>query len=423
MKPANPLRLYSFLKFPLRAALVGFSLLSSAHGAERPQGLVVEPKQVELAGNFARAQLVASVAGPTFTSSDRKVVRVDSQGALYAVGNGTAEIVVTLKSSGAVSSRAVSSGAVPSIRVPVTVKDVVPLPSVSYSRDVVPIISKAGCNMGACHASQYGKAGFKLSVFGYEPTQDFAAIVRDRSERRVNFLEPEQSLLLKKPTLQVPHGGGRRMKIGSTEYQTLVAWIASGAPGPNPSDPPVTRIVAGPARKTSVPGAKQQLRVEAFYSDGTSRDVTALAKFDSMDEGVLSVTREGLVTINGKGQAPALVRYEGQAATCLFMVPYAAHVELSGWKNQNFVDELAAARFRELGIEPSALCSDAAFLRRAYFDAIGTQPNVGRSAGLLVVEGSSQADEAGRQPAGSHGRFAARRAQRRVRRLVDAQMV
>ena len=118
----------------------------------------------------------------------------------------------------------------PSVRVPVVVKDIVTLPIVSYSRDVVPIISKAGCNMGACHASQYGKAGFKLSVFGYEPTQDYAAIVRDRSERRVNFLEPEQSLFLKKPTLQVPHGGGRRMKVGSTEYQTLVAWIASGGP-------------------------------------------------------------------------------------------------------------------------------------------------------------------------------------------------
>jgi hypothetical protein len=141
--------------------------LASAQGAERPQRFVVEPKRVELVGNFARAQLVASVAAPTFTSSDRKVVRVDSQGVLYAVGNGTAEIVVTLKSSGAV-----SSGVVPSIRVPVTVKDVVTLPTVSYSRDVVPIISKAGCNMGACHASQYGKAGFKLSVFGYEPSQD-----------------------------------------------------------------------------------------------------------------------------------------------------------------------------------------------------------------------------------------------------------
>jgi hypothetical protein len=289
------------------------------------------------------------------------------------VANGAAEIVVTLKS---------QNGSA-TVRVPVDVKDIVAVPSISYSRDIMPIISKAGCNMGACHASQYGKAGFKLSVFGFEPTQDYAAIVRDRSQRRVNFLEPEQSLLLKKPTLQVPHGGGRRMKIGSTEYRTLVAWIASGAAGPDPSDPQVTRIVASPARRITSRGGKQQLRVEALYSDGTSRDVTALAKFDSMDEGVLSVSRDGLITINGKGQVPTLVRYEGQAATCLFMVPYSAHVELTGWKNQNFVDELASARFRELGIEPSGLCSDGAFLRRAYFDAIGTQPTLAEARAFL----------------------------------------
>ncbi|HET6328192.1 MAG TPA: hypothetical protein VFG04_26140, partial [Planctomycetaceae bacterium] len=153
-----------------------------------PHGMIVEPKQVDLVGNFARAQLVASAADPsgvatersadltahaTFTSSDAKVVRVDGNGTLYAVGNGTAEVVIALK----------SSNAMPSVRVRVNVKDVAPSPGVSYSRDIVPIIAKAGCNMGACHASQYGKAGFKLSVFGYEPTQDYAAIVRDRSER------------------------------------------------------------------------------------------------------------------------------------------------------------------------------------------------------------------------------------------------
>jgi hypothetical protein len=410
MKSANSLRLLRSLEltrpvFVLTvAATVAFVPFSNArasqpeskakpaaaHTVAIPQGLIVEPKRVELVGNFARAQLVASAADAssaatersadftsqsTFVSSDGKVVRVDSQGALYAVGNGSAEIVVTLKSS--------NKRHAPAVRVPVTVKEVTALPSVSYSRDIVPIIAKAGCNMGACHASQYGKAGFKLSVFGYEPTQDYAAIVRDRSERRVNFLEPEQSLFLKKPTLQVPHGGGRRLKVGSTEYKTLTAWIAAGASGPGAADPQVTRIVAAPARRISVPGAKQQLRVEAFYSDGTSRDVTALAKFDSMDEGVLSVTRDGLITINGKGQAPALVRYEGQAATCLFMVPYSAHVELTGWKTQNFVDEFASAKFRELGIDPSGLCSDAAFLRRAYFDATGTQPTLAQTRAYL----------------------------------------
>ncbi len=419
MKPANPLRLSRSQNSRRRRPLVlaatnlaaWFLLATSLALASPPEsppkptksehkpsaavpapaavhGLAVEPKRIELVGNFARAQLVVSAVDPSgtvsarspdvttgasFVSSDSKVVRVDSQGALYAVGNGTAEIVVGLK----------ALRTAPAVRVSVTVKDVSERPAVRYTRDIVPIISKAGCNMGACHASQFGKAGFKLSVFGYDPIQDYQAIVRDRSQRRVNFLDPEQSLLLKKPTLQVPHGGGRRMKLGSTEFETFAAWIASGAPGPSAADSQVTRIVVTPARRISTPKARQQLRVDAFYSDGTHRDVTALAKFDSMDEGVLSTSRDGLVTINGKGQAPALVRYEGQAATCLFIVPYASHVELTGWQNQNFVDELASAKFRELGIEPCGLCSDAAFLRRAYFDATGTLPTLDQARAFL----------------------------------------
>ncbi len=272
MKPANPLRpsrsQNSRRRRPLVLAATNLAAwvflatgLASATPPESPpnptksehkssaavpapaavHGLAVEPKQIELVGNFARAQLVASAAGPSgtvtdhspdltsdasFVSSDTKVVRVDPQGALYAVGNGTAEIVVALK----------APRKAPAVRVSVTVKDVADRPTVRYARDIVPIISKAGCNMGACHASQYGKAGFKLSVFGYDPSQDYQAIVRDRSQRRVNFLEPEQSLLLKKPTLQVPHGGGRRMKLGSIEFETFAAWIASGAPGPSASD-------------------------------------------------------------------------------------------------------------------------------------------------------------------------------------------
>src|SRR5580692_5115203 len=237
-------------------------------------GLAVEPKQIELIGNFARAQFVVSAAGQSgtvserspdltsdasFVSSDSKVVRVDPQGALFAVGNGTAEIVVALK----------AARTAPAFHVLVTVKDVSERPTVHYTRDIVPIISKAGCNMGACHASQYGKAGFKLSVFGYDPSQDYQAIVRDRSQRRVNFLEPEQSLLLKKPTLQVPHGGGRRMKLGSTEFETFAAWIASGAPGPSAPDAQVPRIVVTPARRISTRKARQQLRVDALLRSGS----------------------------------------------------------------------------------------------------------------------------------------------------------
>ncbi len=354
-----------------------------------PAAIAVSPTRIELSGNFACAQLVVMSADHSgkvtprsgdltaqakFVSNAPSVVRVGEGGALAAVGNGRAEIRIAV---------ATPHGPL-AVSVPVTVRNVISHPAVGYTRDIAPIFSKLGCNMGACHAAQYGQAGFKLSVFGFDPSADRAYIVRDRSERRVNFLEPEQSLLLKKPTLQVPHGGGRRMKIGSTEYNTLAAWIASGAPGPAASDPVVTRLVVTPASRITVPHSRQQLRVEAVYSDGLHRDVTALAKFDSMDEGVLSVTPQGVVTTNGLGQAGALVRYEGQAALSIFALPYEQKAQLAGWKNQNFVDQPAAAKFRELGIEPSPLCSDAAFLRRAYLDAIGEIPSVAETRDFLA---------------------------------------
>jgi hypothetical protein len=380
------------------AAISGVKLPSTIKSrAERPKkdsapppvAIAVSPTRVELSGNFARAQLVVTSADrsgkatprsddltsrATYTSSAPSVVRIGHGGTLAAVGNGRGEIRIAV---------ATPNGPL-TLSVPVTVRNVISHPAVGYTRDIAPLFSKLGCNMGACHAAQYGQAGFKLSVFGYEPSADRAYIVRDRSERRVNFLEPEQSLLLKKPTLQVPHGGGRRMKIGSTEYNTLAAWIASGAPGPTAADPVVTRLVVTPASRITVPHSQQQLRVEAIYSDGLRRDVTALAKFDSMDEGVLSVTPQGLVTTNGLGQASALVRYEGQAALSTFVLPYEQKAQLAGWANQNFVDELASAKFRELGIEPSALCSDAAFLRRAFLDAIGQIPSTEETRDFLA---------------------------------------
>jgi hypothetical protein len=354
-----------------------------------PVAIAVLPMRIELSGNFARTQLLvtsADHAGKVTSRSDDltsraklvstapSVVHVGPDGALAAVGNGQAEIRIAV---------ATPNGPL-TLSVPVTVRNVISHPAVGYTRDIAPIFSKLGCNMGACHAAQYGQAGFKLSVFGFEPSADRAYIVRDRSERRVNFLEPEQSLLLKKPTLQVPHGGGRRMKVGSAEYNTLAAWIASGAPGPAASDPVVTRLVVTPASRITVPHSRQQLRVEAVYSDGLHRDVTALAKFDSMDEGVLSVTPQGVVTTNGLGQASALVRYEGQAALATFVLPYEQKAQLAGWTNQNFIDELAAAKFRELGIEPSGLCSDATFLRRAFLDAIGEIPSVAETRDFIA---------------------------------------
>jgi len=345
----------------------------------------VQPANVVLTGHLERAQLLVTgldLAGRfsdrspdlthavTFASSNPKVATIDATGRLTAVGNGTAAITVRR---GGVSKT-----------VAIKVTGVVSTPRFGFGSHVMPILSKAGCNMGACHASQYGKGGFKLSVFAFQPRNDHEMIVRDRHQRRLNLLDPERSLFLRKPTMQVPHGGGKRLDQNSTDFRILAEWIRNGAPGPVRRTPKVTKLTVTPAQRVGETGLSQQLRVEAEYSDGSKRDVTAWAKYNSMDEALLSVNDTGRVKAVGKGQAPIMVRFEGQAQIATFVIPYANSVQLAGWNSNNFVDELAAKKFRELGIEPSPLCDDATFVRRAYFDAIGTLPSIAETKAFIA---------------------------------------
>jgi len=337
----------------------------------------IHPAKIALEGNFAQGQLLVrsvDAAGAvseqskdltpsaTFATSNPQVVTVSPTGALLAVGDGTATINVT------------SEGMTKPVEVQVS--KILDKPDIGFNEHVIPILSKLGCSMGACHASQHGKGGFKLSVFGFDPKADHQQIVRENMQRRISFNQPADSLLLKKPTMRIPHGGGRRLQADSVEFQVLAAWIGGGAPAPKKDSPKVTALAVTPNRRLSQPGDKQQLQVTATYSDGTSRDVTALSKFDSLDDGVVGVTSTGVATTMGTGQAPVMVRYEGQADLSMVVVPYNASADLTGWQNNNFIDEFASAKFRELGISPSPLCDDSAFLRRAYVDAIGTLPTI-----------------------------------------------
>jgi hypothetical protein len=365
--------------------LAALCLLGLASTRGRAADFRVSPPAVTLEGNYARAQLlVAGLANAgtvddrspdlthqaTYTSSDPRVVTVGKTGRLQAHGNGTASVAVTV------------AGVTHPVAVKVT--GVVAAPVISYSEQVMPIIARAGCNAGACHASQYGKGGFKLTVFAFDPFQDHHNIVRDGFSRRVNFLDPRRSLLLLKATGSVPHGGGRRLQPGSVDHQILQSWLACGAPRPTSYASPVTSLRVLPARRAGREGFTQQLRVLAGYPGGKERDVTAWAKFDSTDDGVLRVSPDGLVQTVARGPAAIMVRFEGQAQIAQFVVPYADSVDLTGWVNNNFIDRLAAARFKELGISPSPLCDDATFLRRAYLDAIGTLPTVKETTAFLA---------------------------------------
>ena len=349
------------------------------HPVTRADDLLLQvlPAEVILDGNFERAQLLVSRKDSAGQFSDRSVdatheakyvsahpeiVTVDEQGQLVARSNGEAIVQVQV---GPWQSE-----------VKVTTKNVVSEPAVRFMKQVRPVISKAGCNMGACHASQYGKGGFKLSVFGFEPSQDWQGIVRDRLQRRIDFVRPENSLVLLKPTMQVPHQGGLRLKKGSIDYQLLVAWIESGVAKPDSKALEVTELKVVPHHRVAQVDETQQLRVMATYADGEVRDVTALAIFDSMDEGLMAVDRNGRVTILGQGQAPVMVRFEGQATISTFVIPYGKPTQLADWKSKNYVDEAAADKFRELGLEPSTVCNDSTFVRRAFLDAIGSLPTI-----------------------------------------------
>lgn len=367
------------LRSPALYCSVIVSLSSLAYGEG---GLVVVPSDVQLTGWYAQSQLI--VASPVslttnrtpadlthlakYASSDEKIVTVDHRGRLLAVANGAAEVTV-------------SHGEM-TFKIPVKVSGLGAEPEVSYKHDLQPILSRAGCNAGACHASQYGKGGFVLSVFGFEPEKDREAIVTDRVQRRVNFIDPERSLFLKKPTMQISHGGGKRLQVGSPDYNVLLTWIRNGAPGPLKESAEVAAVEIYPQRGIYDLQQTQQLRVVASYSDGTTRDVTHWAKYDSLDDGVVTVSEDGLVTVEGLGQASILVRFENFAQNAIFMAPY-GEPQLADWQSNNFIDEQAAAKFTQLGIEPSPICDDETFVRRAFLDAIGSLPTVAETQGFL----------------------------------------
>jgi hypothetical protein len=379
LQPSNLLRLPTFLSVVLAATFT----YSFARGNQ--PDIHISPTTVTLTGNFARTQLVVAdgpaglanartedlTATATFQTSDTKIVTVTPSGQVLAQGNGSAIITVSAKNI--------------TKTVPVTVSGMVDKPAIGFSEHIMPVISKAGCNAGACHASQYGKGGFKLSVFGFSPQEDFRAITRDMFSRRTSVQNPAQSLLLLKATSSVAHEGGKRMEVGSTDYQVIERWLLNGAPGPNPKPETVTGLQVLPERRVGGVGLSQQLRVLARYSDGKTMDVTHWAKFDSMDESVLSVTSGGLVRTVGRGQGVAMVRFEGQATVAAFVVPHATQIDLPGWVDNNFIDKFAAAKFREIGIMPSGLCDDATFLRRATLDVTGTLPTVEQARAFLVA--------------------------------------
>lgn len=246
---------------------------------------------------------------------------------------------------------------------------------VSFVNDVVPLLTKAGCNSGVCHAKAgNGQNGFRLSLLGFEPKEDFEYVVKDSRGRRLSLADPESSLLLRKATANLPHGGGLRVQEPSAEYSTLVNWIRQGASNDADTASQLVSVEVQPNHASVKRGAQQQLKVIARYSDERERDVTSTALFESNDSAMAQVTPGGLVRIlDLPGKVAVMVRYQSRVSVFNASVPLGAEVrELP--PSRNFVDDSVFANLKELGIPPSPICDDATFLRRVSMDIAGRGP-------------------------------------------------
>jgi uncharacterized protein DUF1553/uncharacterized protein DUF1549 len=247
----------------------------------------------------------------------------------------------------------------------------------SFRNHVIPVLTRLGCNSGACHGSAAGKGGFKLTLRGYDPEVDYNTLTRQSLGRRTNKLEPSRSLLLLKPTMTIGHGGGKRLEVGSLEYKVISEWIAAGMAAPGESDPAITGIEVAPKEMTLASGAEAQVRVMARYSNGQAEDVTRWAKYAVVDGAVATVGEDGKVKIQGSGETAITVWYQSRVAFARFASPYSANIAPEAFtksKRSNFIDDLVLKKLQMLRIAPSDAATDNEFVRRAYLDACGILP-------------------------------------------------
>ncbi|HAC91167.1 MAG TPA: cell surface protein, partial [Planctomycetaceae bacterium] len=246
---------------------------------------------------------------------------------------------------------------------------------ISFHLDVMPVLTRTGCNTGSCHGAARGKDGFRLSLFGFDPAGDHFRITREIGTRRINMARPDHSLFYLKSIGAVPHSGGRRMEPDSVYADTLLTWLEGGAKQDATTPPTCTQLELFPKQAVMQgEGTQQRLVAVAHFSDGTTRDVSALAAFTTNNENAAAVTNLGAVTAGTRGEAFVMARYDTHTVgTQVITLPndlqYVAP-EVTG----NYIDELVADKLKKLRITPSGQCSDEEFLRRTTIDIVGLLP-------------------------------------------------
>ncbi|HWB04565.1 MAG TPA: DUF1549 domain-containing protein [Verrucomicrobiales bacterium] len=328
-------------------------------------------KPAVLKGKDASLQLVATAVpsdkapfdvtrSVTWTVEPASVLTISKTGVATPLTDGTATVIATSDGTKATATINVTGAA--SWR------------TASFTHEIVPLFTKYGCNGGGCHGKSEGQNGFKLSLLGFEPGEDYEHLVFESRGRRLFPAAPENSLLMLKATGEMPHGGGARMERGTPDYLALVRWMEQGAPPGNPDDPHPVSISVFPPERLLQPESTQQLQVTAQYSDDSFRDITTSVQYDSAAKDMLEVSSTGLVkAAKLTGDAAVMIRYKEMAGVFRATIPLGAPMGEFP-PERNFIDRHVFAKLRTLGLPPSAVCDDATFLRRVTLDIAGRVP-------------------------------------------------
>ncbi|MBL8795309.1 MAG: DUF1549 domain-containing protein [Planctomycetia bacterium] len=367
----------------LLGLLLGVSLLPGRAWAETPVvSVTADPPTVRLQGPNAAYSLL--IHGKTtdgkavdltgqakFRTAQPAIASVSESGLVRGTGNGSTTVAIDV------------AGKQLTVAVRVEGSDQPRL--FNFNNDIIPLLARFGCNTSGCHGKANGQNGFKLSVFGFDPEADYAALVKESRGRRIFPEAPEFSLLLRKASGQLAHGGGTKIAPGSAEYETIRGWIAAGMPYGSASDPTVASIRVEPAERVLDMKAPQQLRVIAKYSDGREADVTAHARYQTNNEGVASVSAAGTVTAGeAPGDVAIMASYMNSVALFRAMVPRGEFIaNYPALPAHNFIDGLVFAKLQKLNVLPSDLADDAEYLRRVYLDVIGTLPTPAEARSFL----------------------------------------
>lgn len=359
------------LMFAGRSSLADEGRIESLPGDAKLIRLEVHPSSVLLTHRFDYRQLLLTgklATGETIDvtrmakmEAPAKLVKVDRRGFVTPIANGGGKIIFSLG----------GQKAVVGVKVLGQQKKRV----ISFIGDVMPLLSKLGCNAGTCHGAAKGKNGFKLSLRGYDPRFDHRALIDDLAGRRFNRAAPDQSLMLLKPAGVVPHVGRILFEPGDRYYEIIRGWIAAGAKL-DLETPRVKSIEILPKNPTMpLPGMKQQIAVWATYADGSERDVTAEAFVESSLSEIVEVDGKGLAAAVRRGEAAKLARYQGAyAATTIVVMGDRSGFRWIKPPENNFIDTLVYKKLRQVKVLPSGLCKDEAFIRRVFLDLTGMIP-------------------------------------------------